>query len=174
MFRSSLLTAVLSLTTLFASTQEIKEPKTTAEWTAAYQPFRIAGNLYYVGTYDLGCYLITTSQGNILINTGLAASLDQIKSNIETLGFKFSDIKILLTTQAHYDHMGAMAAIKKATGAQLMVDEKDADVLATGGSSDYALGKYGITFKPVKPDRLLHDNDTIKLGNMQLVTLHHP
>jgi metallo-beta-lactamase class B len=68
----------------------------------------------------------------------------------------------------------AMAAIKKATGAQLMVDEKDADVLATGGSSDYALGKYGITFKPVKPDRLLHDDDTIKLGNMQLVTLHHP
>jgi metallo-beta-lactamase class B len=174
MFRSSLLTAVLSLTTLFASTQEIKEPKTTAEWTAAYQPFRIAGNLYYVGTYDLGCYLITTSQGNILINTGLAASLDQIKSNIETLGFKFSDIKILLTTQAHYDHMGAMAEIKKQTGAQLMVNEKEADVLVSGGQSDYELGVYGTSFKPVKPDRLLKDGDTIKLSGMQLVILHHP
>src|SRR6186997_2403685 len=132
MFRSSLLTAVLSLTTLFASTQEIKEPKTTAEWTAAYQPFRIAGNLYYVGTYDLGCYLITTSEGNILVNTGVGSSAQQVKQNIETLGFKFSDTKILLTTQVHFDHVGAMAEIKTQTGAQMMVDEADAGVLADG------------------------------------------
>ena len=166
--------AVLSLTILPATAQSIKEPRTTAEWEAACQPFRIAGNLYYVGTYDLGCYLITTPKGNILINTGLAASYTQIKSNIETLGFKFTDTKILLTTQAHYDHTGAMAAIKKETGAQLMVDEKDADVLATGGSTDYELGKYGTSFQPVKPDRLLNNNDTISLGDMQLVLLHHP
>jgi metallo-beta-lactamase class B len=122
----------------------------------------------------LACYLITTSKGNILINTGLAASASQIKSNIETLGFKFSDIKILLATQAHYDHMGAMAAIKQSTGAQLMVDEKEADVLASGGNSDYELGQYGTSFKPVNPDRLLYDGDTIHLGDMQLVMLHHP
>ncbi len=168
------LTICLSLTASFASAQEIKEPRTTEEWTAPYQPFRIAGNLYYVGTYDLACYLITTPQGNILINTGLAASESQIKNNIKTLGFKFTDTKILLTTQAHFDHMGAMAAIKQQTGAQLMVDEKDADVLVTGGSSDYELGKYGTSFKPVKPDRLLKNNDTIRLGEMQLVMLHHP
>ena len=83
------------------------------EWSKPYQPFRIVGNLYYVGTYDLACYLITTSQGNILVNTGLAASASQIKDNIETLGFKFSDTKILLNTQAHFDHVGAIAAIKK-------------------------------------------------------------
>lgn len=164
----------LSFTLSFAIAQEVKEPRTTEEWTTPYQPFRIAGNLYYVGTYDLACYLITTEKGNILINTGLAASFEQIKRNIETLGFKFSDTKILLTTQAHYDHMGAMAEIKKSTGAQLMVDEKDADVLVTGGSSDYELGKYGTSFKPVKPDRLLHDGDTIQLGAMKLVMLHHP
>lgn len=178
MFRYSLqnivLAAALSLTASPAAAQKVKEPKTTEEWTAPYQPFRIAGNLYYVGTYDLACYLITTSKGNILINTGLAASEEQIKNNIETLGLKFTDTKILLTTQAHYDHLGAMAAIKKSTGAKLMVDKKDADVLLTGGSSDYELGKYGTTFKPVKPDRLLHNNDTIKLGDMQLVMLHHP
>ena len=173
-FQNIVLTVFLLLTTLFAFTQEIKEPKTTAEWTATYQPFRIAGNLYYVGTYDLGCYLITTSVGNILINTGLAASIDQIKNNIETLGLKFSDTKILLTTQAHYDHMGAMAEIKKQTGAQLIANEKEADVLASGGQSDYELGIYGTSFKPVKPDRLLKDGDTIKLGGMQLVMLHHP
>jgi len=164
----------LSFILSFAAAQEIKEPKTTTEWTATYRPFRIAGNLYYVGTYDLACYLVTTTKGNILINTGLAASFTQIKNNIETLGFKFSDTKILLTTQVHYDHVGAMAEIKKSTGAQLMVDEKDADVMITGGRSDYELGKYGTSFKPVKPDRLLHDGDTIQLGSMKLVMLHHP
>jgi len=173
LFHNIVLAAVLSIS-ITVNAQKINEPKTTAEWTATYQPFRIVGNLYYVGTYDLSCYLITTTKGNILINTGLAASESQIKSNIETLGFKFSGTKILLTTQAHYDHMGAMAAIKQNTGAQMMVDEKDADVLASGGNSDYELGHYGTSFKPVKSDRLLHDEDTIRLGEMQLIILHHP
>lgn len=180
MFNCSLqnitLAAIFSLTASIATAQKVKEPTplSAAEWSMPYQPFRIAGNLYYVGTYDLACYLITTSAGNILINTGLSASAAQIKKNIKTLGFQFADIKILLTTQAHYDHMGAMAAIKKATGAQLMVNEKDAAVSEDGGSSDYALGGHGSTFEPVKPNRLLHDADTIRLGNMQLVMLHHP
>jgi len=173
LFNNILLAVLLSIS-LSLNAQKINEPRTTAEWTATYQPFRIAGNLYYVGTYDLACYLITTTKGNILINTGLAESESQIRSNIEALGFKFSDTKILLTTQAHYDHMGAMAAIKQSTGAQLMVDEKDADVLTSGGSSDYELGKYGTSFMPVKPDRLLQDGDTIRLGETKLIMLHHP
>jgi len=173
LFYNIVFVAVL-LISITVNAQKINEPRTTAEWTATYQPFRIAGNLYYVGTYDLGCYLITTTKGNILINTGLAASESQIKNNIEKLGFKISDTKILLTTQAHYDHMGAMATIKQSTGAQLMVDEKEADVLASGGNSDYELGQYGTSFKPVTPDRLLDDGDTIRLGDMQLVMLHHP
>jgi metallo-beta-lactamase class B len=170
-----LLAVVLSFISSLAAAQKVQEPAlTNAEWSKPYQPFRIAGNFYYVGTYDLACYLITTPQGNILINTGLAASAAQIKNNIESLGFIFADTKILLTTQAHYDHTGAMAAIKKSTRAQLMVDEKDAAALDDGGNSDYALGGYGSTFEPVKPDRLLHDGDTIRLGNMRLVMLHHP
>ncbi|MEP6584828.1 MAG: subclass B3 metallo-beta-lactamase [Ginsengibacter sp.] len=168
------LAGICLFTSLSSVAQQVTEPKTTEEWSRPYKPFRIAGNLYYVGTYDLACYLITTSQGNILINTGLAASASQIKKNIETLGFKFDDIKILLTTQAHYDHMGAMAAIKKMTRAQLMVDDKEAPVLADGGMSDYALGIYGRSFAPVKADRLLHDNDTLSLGDMRLLMLHHP
>ncbi|MEO6843853.1 MAG: MBL fold metallo-hydrolase, partial [Ginsengibacter sp.] len=113
---------VILLLTLLAgnvftiSAQKVTEPKTTEEWSRPYEPFRIAGNLYYVGTYDLGCYLITTTKGNILINTGLAASAQQIKHNVEKLGFKFNDIKILLITHAHYDHVGALAEIKKMTG----------------------------------------------------------
>ncbi len=158
-----------------AISQKVKEPKpTNTEWEKPYQPFRIVGNLYYVGTYDLACYLITTSEGNILINTGLASSAKQIKHNIKTLGFKLSDTKILLNTQAHYDHMGAMAAIKKKTRAPLMINNKDAEVCKDGGHSDYALGGKGSTFKPVTPDRLLNDGDTIMLGNIQLVMLHHP
>jgi metallo-beta-lactamase class B len=101
MFRYLLLNIVLVVMlsiSISVNAQKINEPRTTAEWTAAYQPFRIAGNLYYVGTYDLACYLITTTKGNILINTGLAASESQIRNNIETLGFKFSDTKILLNT----------------------------------------------------------------------------
>lgn len=174
-FKNILFAAVLSVAALTATAQKVQEPKPMSEeWSRPYQPFRIAGNLYYVGTYDLACYLITTTEGNILINTGLAASAAQIKSNIEALGFAFADTKILLTTQAHYDHMGAMAAIKKMTGAQMIVDEKDAAVLKDGGSSDYALGGKGSSYKPVTPNRLLHDGDSIKLGNMQLVMLHHP
>ncbi len=173
-FQILILAVVLSILSFNAFAQKVKEPKMQPDWSQPYQPFRIAGNLYYVGTYDLACYLITTSEGNILINTGLAASAAQIKKNIEALGFKFSDTKILLTLQAHYDHVGAMAAIKKMTGAQLMVDEKDAPVLPTGGAADYELGQYGITFKPVTADRLLRDGDTISLGDMQLVMLHHP
>jgi metallo-beta-lactamase class B len=157
------------------SAQKVQEPKITkAEWSKPYPPFRIVGNLYYVGTYDLACYLITTAKGNILINTGLAASEHQIKDNVKALGFKFRRIKILLNTQAHYDHLGAMAAIKKQTRAKLLVNEKDANEVKSGGSTDYALGGDTSTFVPITPDRLLQNNDTIKLGNMQLVMLHHP
>jgi metallo-beta-lactamase class B len=174
--QKKILLAILSLaiaTTTIA--QKVQEPKiTNADWGKPYQPFRIVGNLYYVGTYDLACYLITTPKGNILINTGLASSEKQIKENIKTLGFNFSDTKILLNTQAHYDHLGAMAAIKKQTKAKLFVNEKDAAEVKSGGSSDYALGGNSSTFVPLTPNRLLQNNDTIKFGGMQLVMLHHP
>ncbi|NSL85211.1 subclass B3 metallo-beta-lactamase [Chitinophaga sp. Mgbs1] len=175
MRKNAILLIGLAFAGLQTTAQQVKEPdRTPKEWTTPYQPFQIAGNLYYVGTSDLTSYLITTPEGNILINTGLAASASQIKANIEALGFKFADTKILLTNQAHYDHMGAMAAIKKATGAQLMINEKDAPVVRDGGSSDFELGGHGSTFAPVKPDRLLRDRDTISLGGMHLVMLNHP
>ena len=171
----NLVLAISLFTGNIATAQKVTEPPNPpADWSTAYPAFRIAGNLYYVGTYDLACYLITTPKGHILINTGLASSATLIKSNLESLGFRFNDIKILLTTQAHYDHMGAMAAIKKETGAQVMIDEKDAEVAGDGGSSDYALGGHESSYAPVKPDRLLKDKDTISLGGMQITMLHHP
>ncbi|MFT4017772.1 MAG: subclass B3 metallo-beta-lactamase [Agriterribacter sp.] len=155
--------------------QTANEPKhNPEEWSKPFKPFRIAGDVYYVGTYDLASYLIVTGKGNILINTGLAGSLPLIKKNIAELGFRFSDIKILLTTQAHFDHVGAMAAVKKETGANFWADKADADVLRSGGVTDYELGRLGISFEPVIPDRLLEDNAVIKLGNTEITLLHHP
>lgn len=172
------LTAViisLLLVRFQSAAQQVNEPTNVpAEFSKPFPPFRIAGNLYYVGTYDLACYLITTPKGNILINTGLAASEQMIKVSIEALGFKLTDIKILLTMQAHYDHMGAMAAIKKLTGAKMMVDQGDDGVMEDGGSSDYAISGKGCTYHPVKADRLLHNKDVIKLGHMRITMLHHP
>lgn len=169
------LAASCSLISLNAVAQKVKEPtKTPKEWSVSYVPFRIVGNLYYVGTEDLASYLVTTPQGHILINTGLAASAATIRTNVEKLGFKFADIKILLATHAHFDHVGAMAKIKELTGAKMMIEEKDAQVLADGGNSDFALGGKGAMFKPVKADRLLKDRDTISLGDMRVVLLHHP
>ncbi|SDI71738.1 metallo-beta-lactamase class B [Chryseobacterium taeanense] len=161
--------------TVQVNAQKVNEPKNhPEEWSKAYEPFRIAGNLYYVGTYDLASYLIVTNKGNILINTGLANSLPIIKNNIKKLGFKYQDTKILLLTQAHYDHLGAMADIKKETGAKLYVDYADVDALKSGGKSDYEMGKYGVTFKPVNPDFILKDKDLVTLGNTKLMMLHHP
>lgn len=159
----------------WASAQSVAQlSKANPDWSKPYPPFKIAGNLYYVGTYDLACYFIATPQGNILINTGLADSAPVIKANIEALGFNFRDIKILLNTQAHFDHMGAMATIKKMTNAKLMIDAGDSAVVTDGGRSDYSLDGNTSTYEPVQIDRILHNGDIIKLGGMRLVMLHHP
>ncbi len=158
-----------------AAQADVHEPKGgNPEWVKDYEPFQMAGNLYYVGSYDLAMYLITTSEGHILINTGLASSAKMIQNHMKKLGFKMSDIKILLTNQAHFDHMGGMAAIKKMTGAQLMINEGDVQVAEDGGASDYVLGGHGATFQPVKADRILHDGDKISLGITALTMLNHP
>lgn len=176
MFKKSFTsTLFLFCLSFYAIAQQVNEPKDTpANWSTNYSPFQIVGNLYYVGTDDLACYLITTSKGHILINTGLANSANLIKANVKALGFEPTDIKILLTTQAHYDHMGAMAALKSATKAKMMINAADAPVMADGGSSDYALGVGERTYVPVKADRLLKDGDEIKLGDFKLTMLHHP
>lgn len=167
--------AIASVSSFRAQAQKVNEPQNvSAQWSQPYKPFRIVGNVYYVGTYDLACYLITTSRGNILINTGLAASASIIKKNIEDLGFNVADTKILLTTQAHYDHVGAFAEIQKATGANMLANAKDAQVLADGGSSDYEMGKNGRTFEPIRVDGKLKDGEVITLGDTRLTMLHHP
>jgi metallo-beta-lactamase class B len=154
--------------------QKLYVPNFDSAWVRDQEPFRIAGNLYYVGTYDLTSYLLTTPKGHILINTGLPGSDSLIRRHVEALGFKFSDIKILLATHAHFDHVGAMAAIRRETGARLMIEEKDAPVMADGGASDFDMSGHGPMFEPVKADRLLHDRDIVSLGGTRVTVLHHP
>jgi len=146
------------------------------DWDRPYEPFRVAGDVYYVGTYDLACFLVTTSEGHILVNTAIESTVDQLKGNIEKLGFRFSDIKILLISQGHVDHAGGLAEIKKQTGAKVMIDEGDAQVVEDGGHSDFIYGKVGgpYYFPGVKVDRVLRDHDVIELGGARLEMLHHP
>jgi metallo-beta-lactamase class B len=141
-----------------------------AEWTEAVPPFRIAGNLYYVGSKGLANYLITTPQGHILINSDLEANVPMIRASVEKLGFKFTDIKILLISHAHWDHNAASATIKKLTGASYMVMDADVANVESGGKTDFHYSKDPDTlYPPTKVDRVLHDGDQVKLGDALLV-----
>jgi len=138
-------------------------------WTRPIEPQRIAGNLYYVGTEDLASYLIVTSKGNILINSTLAANIPLIRKNVEALGFHFSDIKILLISHAHYDHCGGSALVKQLTGAKYFVMAADVPLVESGGKKDYQYGQDATMYFPItKVDRVLHDRDTVQLGEMVL------
>ena len=150
-------------------------PVTKGEYVKPFPPLRIVGNLYYVGTYDLGCYLIVTPEGNILINTGINDSTRPIRENIEKLGFKFQDIKLLLATHGHWDHVGAMAEIKRMTGAKMWMEEHDAPMLESGGSLDYRFPEgRGAIYEPVKVDRRLKDGDKFTFGGIEFTVMHHP
>jgi metallo-beta-lactamase class B len=144
------------------------------EWTKPFPPFRIVGNIYWVGSYDLSTYLITTPQGNILINTGIGDTAQQIKKSVETLGFKIEDTKILTATHGHYDHVAGLAALKRMTGATVMISEPDKVLLETGGKADFRFGNDEYArFEPVKVDRTFKDSDTISLGGTVLTAHIH-
>ena len=136
-------------------------------WTTPIAPFHIAGNLYYVGSQDLASYLIVTPQGNILINSSLADSVPMIRSSVERLGFKFNDIKVLLISHSHFDHDAGSAQVIRETGAKYMVMDGDVSVVESGGATDFAYAKD--TYAPAKVDRVLHDGDTVTLGDTVLV-----
>ena len=144
------------------------------EWRTPFPAHRIAGNVYYVGTYDLACFLITTPQGNILINTGIDGSAPLIRASVESLGFKVEDTKILLTTQAHNDHVAGMAEMKRMTGAKLLATDGDAPILEDGGKSDYLWTDPKYRFDPVKVDGRIKDGQIISLGGTDLTVYSHP
>jgi metallo-beta-lactamase class B len=144
--------------------------QTNADWTEPFPPFRIAGNLYYVGSKGLANYLIVTPLGHILINSDLEANVPLIRQSVEKLGFKFTDIKILLINHAHWDHCAGSATIKALTGAKYRVMAPDVPVVESGGKTDFQYGNDASSFyPPAKVDGILHDGDEVKLGGAVLV-----
>ncbi|HTU35291.1 MAG TPA: subclass B3 metallo-beta-lactamase [Candidatus Acidoferrum sp.] len=130
-------------------------------------PFHLIGNIYYVGASDVTSFLIVTQAGDILLDGGFAETAPQIEANIRKLGFKLSDVKILLNSHAHYDHAGGLAELKRRTGARFVAMQGDAALLARGGRGDFYFGDR-LTFPPVQADRVIRDGDTVTLGGVAL------
>jgi metallo-beta-lactamase class B len=153
---------------LFCSPQSILAA-VSPSWTTPIPPFQIADNLYYVGSEDLASYLVVTPKGNVLINANLDSSPPQIRASVEKLGFHWADTKILLNGQAHYDHVGGAAQVVRETHAKNMVMDGDVSVMESGARTDFLSPSPNIkTYAPVHVDRVLHDGDTVVLGNVTL------
>jgi metallo-beta-lactamase class B len=162
--------ALLALSFVMAARAATACAQNDPSWTQPYPAFHIAGNLYYVGSKGLANYLITTPQGHILINSDLEANVPMIRASVEQLGFKFSDIKILLISHAHWDHDAGSATIKQMTGAKYMVMDADVPIVESGGKTDFQYGTVtDALYKPTTVDRILHDGDEVKLGDAVLV-----
>ena len=139
-------------------------------WTEPFPPHHVIGNIYYVGSRGLASYLVTTSQGHILINSNFESSVPQIREAIEKLKFRFSDIKILLISHAHWDHCAGSALLQELTGARYMVMDADVPDIKSGGKTNFQYGNLpGAIYKLAKVDRVLHDGDHVKLGDAVLV-----
>jgi metallo-beta-lactamase class B len=148
----------LAIENLFAQTDDNKP----------VAPFRIAGNLYYVGAIEIASYLITTPEGHFLLDGGYVETAPQIERNITELGFKLTDVKFLLNSHAHCDHAGGLAELKKVTGAKLLASEGDAPLLRSGGHGDFRFGDR-LAFPPIEPDKIVHDGESIQLDNQIMI-----
>jgi len=132
-------------------------------WNQPVAPFRIIGNIYYVGADEITSFLMVTPQGNILLDGGFVETAPQIEANIQKLGFRLEDVKVLLSSHAHFDHAGGLAELKRATGAKFYASTADAPLLERGGHGDFSFGDR-FPFPGVKPERLLEDGDTVSMG----------
>jgi metallo-beta-lactamase class B len=137
-------------------------------WNGAFEPFRVAGNVYFVGTDRMGIFLITTPEGHILLDSGFEKNVPELRKSVERLGFKFGDIKILLASHAHIDHVQGHALVRRLTGARVLASAEDAPVIASGGKGDWAYGdRYA--WEPCPVDRVIADGERVSLGGTTLV-----
>ncbi|MEW6211292.1 MAG: subclass B3 metallo-beta-lactamase [Acidobacteriota bacterium] len=160
-FRRRLLASVL----LIPSFAFAQSDSTSRAWNQPVKPYRVIGNIYYVGAAEVSSFLITTPQGHILLDSGFAETVPLIRDNLAKLGFRLEDIKILINSHAHYDHCGGLAELKELTGAKLAASEADAALLARGGKDDFQWGDR-FAYRPVTVDRALRDKDTVELGGV--------
>ena len=139
-----------------------------AAWNKPFAPFRIIGNIYYVGANGVSSFLITTAEGDILLDSGLLETASQIERNVEALGFHMRDVKYLLNSHAHYDHCGGLAELKRASGALMAASGGDAETLMTGHQLSYGPGQSESRFPAVRVDRILSNGDLVTLGGVSL------
>jgi metallo-beta-lactamase class B len=142
-------------------------------WTEPVAPFKVAGNIYYVGTAELASFLITTPSGHILLDAPLEENVPHLLDSIETLGFAPADIRLLINSHAHFDHLGGMNRIKELTGADLALSAPDAELAARGGTADFAFGD-DYAYPAVSADRILSDGDVVSLGGTSLTAIMTP
>jgi len=143
-----------------------------AEWNQPVDPFRIIGNIFYVGVTGLASYLITTPQGHVLLDGGFAETAPIIERNIATLGFRVQDVKYLLNSHAHYDHCGGLAALKRISGAHMVASRADAEVLESGRQKNYSIPDS--LFPAVKVDRVISSGESVQLGSVSLTAIVTP
>lgn len=158
---------VLSARPQCGSATQAQYTKATSEWNQPVKPFRIIGNIYYVGASEVSSFLITTPRGHILLDSGFAETVPLIVEGVKQLGFKIEDVKYLINSHAHYDHAAGLAELKRLTGAQLMLSEADAELAANGGKGDFQWGER-FTYEPARADRILHDKEQIELGGVTM------
>ena len=138
-------------------------------WEEPAEPVKIIGPIYFVGTRGLAAYLITTPEGHILLDGGMSRSAQDLGASIRRLGFKPEDIRLLLITHAHFDHVGTLDYFKRLSGARFAVMDRDFEDLKSGGKADPVYGGVSQSyFPPVTADRVLKDGDTVSLGNITM------
>jgi metallo-beta-lactamase class B len=164
----TLLVTSLPAPSLSGLTGQAQYTKATPEWNQPVKPFRIIGNIYYVGASEVSSFLITTPNGHILLDSGFAETVPLIADGIKQLGFKIEDVKVLINSHAHYDHAAGLAQLKRVTGAQLMLSEPEAALVANGGKGDFQWGDK-FTYEPATADRLLKDKDQVDLGGVTMI-----
>ena len=153
----------------------LKTARKILKWDEPAEPARIAGPIYFVGTRGLSSFLITGSEGHILVYTGMPGSGEMIEKSISSLGFKPTDVKIILTGHAHCDHTGGHAYLKKVTGAKVAMMREEVELFESGGKLDFHYGSYKeFGFDPVKVDIVFRDGDEIKLGDIKITALLTP
>ena len=159
-------TALLSIVTTLLAVLPLRA-EFPASWTRAVEPARIAGNIYYVGTAELGAFLLAGDEGLILLDAPLEENTPLILRNIRKLGFDPARVRILLNSHAHFDHGGGLAELKRATGAKLYLSEADAELAKRGGRDDFAFGD-SVPYPPVEADAIVGNGDTVRLGNLAM------
>jgi len=150
-------------------------PETYRAFFEPAEPLKIVGPIHFVGTRDLGVYLIATRAGHILIDGGMPTSGPLVEASIRKLGFKPEEIRVLLITQGHIDHVGTLAHFKKLSGAQVALMSPDDELVKSGGKADFLFGaEERFRFEPVTADRVLKDGDVVELGGVKLTARHTP